>query len=342
MTKISVIIPVYNVEKYLRECLDSVVNQTLRDIEIICVNDGSTDNSLEILKEYEKQDSRIKIIDKKNEGVAIARNYAIDIASGEYILFLDADDILDIEGCEWTYTACKDNNADILCYDLKKFSKTPLHIGKTKTKKTCNLISKNIIKSYLIYIGGKIVKRSFIKKYNIKFPPKIKTGEDGLFCIKCYFNSEKWYHLNIPLYYYRINRNEAATYNHKNAIKTDCEGFSYLLDSKEFQNADIEHKQVALDKCFSGIIYYYNEPKNKKYQWAYLKDIYIFKKKIKICVDNSILLRCDNYKAFNACNYSNFILSNLQNIFSVKNDNRKTHKIITILGLKIKFKRTKK
>ena len=77
MAKVSVIIPVYNVEKYLRECLDSVVNQTLKDIEIICVNDGSTDNSLEILKEYAQKDNRIIVIDKVNEGVSIARNLAV-------------------------------------------------------------------------------------------------------------------------------------------------------------------------------------------------------------------------------------------------------------------------
>ena len=92
MYKLSVIIPVYNVENYLRECLDSITNQTVKDIEIICIDDGSTDNSPNILKEYQKKDSRIKIITKKNGGQASARNLGIKEAQGEYIAFIDASD----------------------------------------------------------------------------------------------------------------------------------------------------------------------------------------------------------------------------------------------------------
>lgn len=90
--KISVIIPVYNVEQYLRECLDSVVSQSLADIEIIAINDGSPDNSLSILKEYEAKDTRVKIIDKQNEGVGKARNDGIKAAAGEFVAFMDSDD----------------------------------------------------------------------------------------------------------------------------------------------------------------------------------------------------------------------------------------------------------
>ena len=89
MAKISVIVPVYNAEKYLVQCLNSIINQTFKDIEIICINDGSTDNSLKILKEFSEKDSRIKIINQKNSGVSIARNKGIDTASGDYIFFVD-------------------------------------------------------------------------------------------------------------------------------------------------------------------------------------------------------------------------------------------------------------
>ena len=92
MPKVSVIIPVYNVEKYLKQCLDSVVNQTLKDIEIICVNDGSTDNSLEILEEYAQKDNRIIIISQENQGQSVARNIALEKATGEYVGFVDSDD----------------------------------------------------------------------------------------------------------------------------------------------------------------------------------------------------------------------------------------------------------
>ena len=90
--KISVIVPVYNVEKYLSECLDSIINQTLKDIEVICVNDGSTDSSLSILQDYASKDDRIKIIDKKNEGLGYTRKVGLDNAIGDYILFCDSDD----------------------------------------------------------------------------------------------------------------------------------------------------------------------------------------------------------------------------------------------------------
>ena len=90
--KVSVIIPVYNVEKYLRECIDSILNQTLRDLELICVDDGSTDGSLEILHEYEKADSRVKVLTQHNMGAGAARNKGLAIATGEYLSFLDSDD----------------------------------------------------------------------------------------------------------------------------------------------------------------------------------------------------------------------------------------------------------
>ena len=94
MAKISVIVPIYNDDRYLHECLDSIINQTFEDIEIICVNDGSTDESLNILKQYESRDFRVKVISQENKGVGAARNAGIKISSGEYIYFIDADEII--------------------------------------------------------------------------------------------------------------------------------------------------------------------------------------------------------------------------------------------------------
>ena len=92
MPKISVIIPIYNVEKYLRQCLDSVVNQTIKDIEIICINDGSTDNSQAILNEYAKKDERFVVINQVNQGLSVARNNGLNSATGKYVAFIDSDD----------------------------------------------------------------------------------------------------------------------------------------------------------------------------------------------------------------------------------------------------------
>ena len=120
--KISIIVPVYNAGLYLRQCLDSLVNQTLYDIEVICMNDGSTDDSLEILKEYEMKDNRFKIFSQKNQGQGVARNKCLDKASGEFIMFLDSDDWLDENACKILYENAKLNNLDMLMFLIINYS----------------------------------------------------------------------------------------------------------------------------------------------------------------------------------------------------------------------------
>ena len=103
MVKVSVIIPVYNVEQYLKECLDSVINQTLKDIEIICINDGSTDGSLKILEKYESLDDRIVVFSQENSGLSATRNKGMQLSSGEYVYFMDSDDYLELNALEELY-----------------------------------------------------------------------------------------------------------------------------------------------------------------------------------------------------------------------------------------------
>lgn len=117
---ISIILPVYNVEKYLRRCLDSIINQTYKNIEIIIVNDGSTDNSLDICNEYYEKDSRIKIITKKNEGLGMARNTGINNASGEYVCFFDSDDFIERDAIEKMYNVIEKEHPQLVCYGFKK------------------------------------------------------------------------------------------------------------------------------------------------------------------------------------------------------------------------------
>lgn len=120
--KISIIIPVYNVEHYLRECLDSCTNQTLEDIEIICVDDASPDNSIKILEEYQAKDSRIKIFQhEKNKNLGAARNSGLQNAAGEYVWFVDSDDYIDTKACQILYDAIKEFNVDMLCFSALKF-----------------------------------------------------------------------------------------------------------------------------------------------------------------------------------------------------------------------------
>ena len=107
--KVSIIVPVYNVEKYLRKCLDSLVNQTLKDIEIICINDGSTDDSLNILQEYAREHHNVVVIDQENQGVSIARNNGINKAQGDYIGFVDPDDWVEPDMFKILYEKAEEN-----------------------------------------------------------------------------------------------------------------------------------------------------------------------------------------------------------------------------------------
>ena len=125
MPKVSVVVPVYNVEKYLGECLDSVLRQTLRDIEVICVNDGSTDGSADILAGYSQKDSRIKIITQANRGLSAARNVGMDAASGKYIYFLDSDDYITDNAMARCVEICERDNLDQLVFGCKCLFEDP-------------------------------------------------------------------------------------------------------------------------------------------------------------------------------------------------------------------------
>ena len=122
---VSVIIPVYNIEKHLEKCLDSVIGQTLKDIEIIVVNDGSTDNSLDIITQYARKDSRIVIVDKPNEGLAYARKSGIEAAHGKYVQHLDGDDFLEPDACELLFKRAEETDADIV---IMRFLNHPCRI----------------------------------------------------------------------------------------------------------------------------------------------------------------------------------------------------------------------
>ena len=122
MVKVSVVIPFYNVEDYLGECLDSIINQTLDDIEIICVNDGSTDDSLKIVEELATSDDRIKIFSQENQGASASRNHGVKKTHGDYIYFMDSDDILELNALEDLYDFSVSNDLDILIFKMINFN----------------------------------------------------------------------------------------------------------------------------------------------------------------------------------------------------------------------------
>ena len=340
LTKVSVIIPVYNVEKYLRECLDSVVNQTLNDIEIICINDGSTDGSLEILKEYAQKDNRVIVIDKENEGVSIARNLGIKMSNSNYVLFLDSDDYLDINCLEKVYSKIQETSVNILNFGLiENWGKctNPVWYNRELEKNEGIITSPEIIKMFLTNACGKLFNKKYLIDNEITFPENIKTCEDGIFCIKCFLNSTSWYLMNEAFYYYRKNREDSATNSKKEVMKNDILAFKYTLNLPLFINANRAQKKIILEKHLGGILNYYKNENSLILLIEYTYEISLFKKYLFSNFDKELLLECHNINSFiKASSYINLIMNR---IFYIRNSREKSHKIINILGIRLKFRR---
>ena len=213
--KISVIVPVYNVEKYLSECLDSIVNQTLKEIEIICVNDGSTDSSLSILKEYASKDTRIKIIDKENEGQGYARKVGLDTAKGDYILFCDSDDYYaKLTAFEELYNHIEKLKSDIVIFDFirkDEFTKNINNISDTYDQNV--IFTYRDIQNFFEHIAlcwQKIYSKDFLTKYDDWYFPKYIKYEDVPFHYQVIIRAKISY-FNRYFYVWRIRQNSTST-----------------------------------------------------------------------------------------------------------------------------------
>ena len=207
MPKISVIVPVYNVEQYLSQCLDSIIKQTFKDIEIICINDGSTDNSGKILEEYAHKDNRIKILNQKNQGLSVARNNGIAQSTGEYISFIDSDDFIHFEFLEILYQAIIQSNCNIAgCDFLKVYSNEIPVLKNTKLKKYASALDVLLNKRNFIHfnVWNKLYKREIIK--DIQFVENLYF-EDWVFNLCVFAQNTSFTWINEKLYGYRISNN---------------------------------------------------------------------------------------------------------------------------------------
>ena len=224
MPKISIIVPVYNVEKYLHQCMDSLVNQTLSDIEIICVNDETPDNSLEILNEYASKDSRVKVISQKNTGLSGARNTGMKYVTGEYIMFIDSDDWLDIDTCELAYSEAEKESADAVLWaymrefgDHQKpkylFNEDRIVFDETDVKEKLHRrflglkgeeLSNPEQADSIVTAWGKLIRSSIILDNKLEFVDTKEIGtEDALFNIYAFGYVKKAVYINKTLNHYR-------------------------------------------------------------------------------------------------------------------------------------------
>ena len=201
---ISIIIPVYNVEQYLRQCLDSVVNQTYKNLEIILVDDGSTDNSGKICDEYAVKDNRIKVIHKQNGGVSSARNVGLDVATGDYIGFVDSDDYIENDMYEYLYNLARENNAEISICQVDYIKGNNISY-KMLLKEDQLLTTNQALEIFYtqLYIYNKLFKKNILS--NVFFTNDICIAEDTLFCLESFKRSKAIIYGKRIKYHYVYN-----------------------------------------------------------------------------------------------------------------------------------------
>ena len=257
--KVSVIIPVYNVEQYLRECLDSVVNQTLKEIEIICVDDGSTDKSLEILKEYAQKDNRITIITQQNLHAGVARNAGLSVAKGEYLHFCDSDDWVEKD----IYTECLKKEADIILFDAfktdaflnNKLSWKKEYLNKEKTKDDINRFE---FEKCSGSPWGKLFKRDFVNNYGLRFQ-NLKCCNDIYFVKMSLALAKTIEIVDVPLYNWRFNAK--GNTSSSRGLYSECVVFfaKQLYASLVKYGLFDKYKDLLYKSCTDAFAYEYSQ-----------------------------------------------------------------------------------
>ena len=254
--KVSVIIPVFNVEKYLSVCVNSVLNQTLKDIEIILVDDESPDNCPQMCDDYAKADSRVKVIHKKNGGLGLARNSGKEIATGEYVTFLDSDDYVDLTAYEHLYNIAKQNDLDMLRYGLDRFEVEGCLLEHNDDDKVQIIDSATQIKQLALCIfseplfkeqenlfsGGSVCvvlfKNKFLKDNQLMFGSERKIlSEDFVFTHQCYQYVKRIGNIPHTYYHYRFNPNSITTIvdvGKMDKVYEFCEYFTKLYKADGF------------------------------------------------------------------------------------------------------------
>lgn len=293
MSKISIIVPIYNSEKYLKQCIESLITQTFKNIEIILINDGSTDKSKQICEEYAVKDDRIKLINKNNEGVSVARNIGIKIATGKYIAFIDSDDWLEPIYLETLYNEISKNNADlVICnYNIIRRNKKIKNIKfpknnflKSKEELQCiqaailslkittfSLLNQNFYGAGVLW--NKLYKREIIEKYNLKFNmEKIKAiFEDVIFNYNYIEQINSLQIINETLYNYRTLQNSATRAFNKDILQINQIVFKDIKEKKLTHKDDKLYEYSLniriINNFYTSVkIYFCNKKNTKRYK----------------------------------------------------------------------------
>lgn len=229
MPEVSIIVPIYNVEKYLKRCIESVLNQTFKDFELILVDDGSPDNCPSICDEYAQKDNRIKVIHKENGGVSSARNAGLNVAQGKYIMFIDGDDYYNFDSVDIMIKIISQNNEDIIAFNYVTVTENDTVLwNRGYNEKIYRFDPENewldfiTIKVLSNEIGweiyNKIFKKDVIEKENIRFNEKYKIGEDLMFFLQYLINIKSFKTINYDGYFYLSRDGSAMKTNTESKI----------------------------------------------------------------------------------------------------------------------------
>ncbi len=258
--KFSIIVPIYKVEIYLKQCVESLINQTYKNIEIILVDDGSPDNCPKLCDEYAKKDSRIKVLHKSNGGLVSARKFGANYATGDYICCVDGDDFIASDYIEKFSEVAQQKEPDIICcgYILTaEKNKIPHILPNRKGFYTRTNIENEIFPSllqsergncFLPTLWGKAIKKELYLSYQMKVSDKISMGEDAACTIPCFYNAQSVMIIDVCTYYYRYNTT-SMTKAHK-ALKWDGpaiagEHIKQQIDLNEFDFREQFYRRIA-------------------------------------------------------------------------------------------------
>ncbi len=277
--KVSVIIPVYNSEKYLEQCLDSAVHQSLNEIEILCIDDGSSDSSPEILERYQNQDRRIKVLTQMNSGPAAARNNGSNNAAGEYIAFLDSDDFLQPDALEKLYAKAIGDEADICAFGVKYFSEEYKEIIQYDVMPDKRGILQELPFSisdafdYILNfttnsIWNKIYRRDFLNEHELRFPD-MKRGEDLCFVHEALCLAERITVVKEALINYRFYRNDSLT----STLYEKPEDFvdAWLFSADRLKRNDVYPERSFLNNVLGSMVWLF---RSIRLSWTAFESVY--------------------------------------------------------------------
>lgn len=281
---VSIIVPVYNTEQFLHQCIESIINQTYKNIEIILIDDGSTDKSGKICDEYAANDNRIKTIHNSNSGVSIARNIGLDNANGKYITFIDSDDYVEKNYIETLVNAIETNNAELAICGIKEIRNSNTKIRKIRGKLTGIFYEDYYaIIDFLCVPFSKIFLREIIEKYAIRFNTELRYAEDEIFNIGYYKFVTNYTFTEKALYIY--NR-RLGTLSDKEKLRSNQQFLNYIyklkIQKSIFDELEIKKKEQIIGeqiiraiRDFSNINDYMafksNTKNAKKYLYKTLK-----------------------------------------------------------------------